>query len=458
MSNKTMHWGGVCLSGIAALGIWANTSLAKVSESEAAKLGKTLTPLGAEMAGNADGSIPAWTGGITTPPAGYSPGMFHLDPYADDAVLFTITAANADQYRSMLSDGQVAMLERYPDTWKMDVYPTHRSAAYPQSIYDAAMANATTAELTGDGNGIKNAGEGAPFPIPQNGAEVVWNHLVRYRGETTIHKLGQVAPTAGGSYTIVNLDESVFWKYAQPGSRVETIGNRLAYFLQTVTSPARLAGSILLVHETLNQDTEPRKAWVYNPGQRRVRRAPNVAYDNPGTASDGQRTSDQLDLFNGAPDRYNWELKGKREMYIPYNAYALHSDKLKYDDIIKAGHVNPQHLRYEKHRVWVVDGTTKEGTNHVYARRTFYVDEDSWQIVMVDQYDGRGQIWQFSEAYCINYYDQPLFWDTLQCHYDLQNGRYLAYGLNNEGVIEKFNEPMDEGDFTPEALRRAGRR
>lgn len=431
---------------------------AKVSSSEAAKLGGELTPVGAETAGNADGSIPAWDGGITTPPSGYQPGDFHVDPYANDQPLATITAENVDNYRDVLSPGQIAMFERYPDTWSMKVYPTHRSASYPQRIYDAIAANATTAELVDGGNGVGNCGEGVPFPIPQSGVEVVWNHLLRFRGESVSRKLGQVAPTSGGSYTMVMIDDSVLWKYMLPGSTVGSINNRLGLFLQRVTSPARLAGSILLVHETLDQTKEPRKAWVYNPGQRRVRRAPNVAYDNPGTAADGQRTSDQLDVFNGSPDRYDWTLVGKKEMLVPYNCYALHSPELKYDDIIQTGHINPEHLRYEKHRVWVVDGKVKDGTSHVYARRTFFIDEDSWQILVADQFDARDEIWRVSEAYVINYYDQPLIWDTLQVHYDLQNGRYLAFGFNNEGNIEEFDLDLKEADFTPEALRREGRR
>lgn len=225
-----------------------------------------------------------------------------------------------------------------------------------------------------------------------------------------------------------------------------------------MTRPPRLAGRILLVHETLNQAKEPRKAWLYNPGQRRVRRAPNVAYDNPGTASDGQRTSDQLDMFNGAPDRYNWELVGKREMIMPYNTYRLHSDQVSYDDIVHPGHINPDLVRYELHRVWVVDAVLKEGTSNIYSRRTFYLDEDSWQVLAVDQYDARGQLWRYSEAYCINFYEQPLFWDTLQCHYDLQNGRYLAFGLKNEGPMLEFGLGVSSADFTPESLRRRGRR
>ena len=49
----------------------AGSAFAAVSPEQAAELGKTLTPMGAEMAGNADGSIPAWdpTGGPV--PAGF---------------------------------------------------------------------------------------------------------------------------------------------------------------------------------------------------------------------------------------------------------------------------------------------------------------------------------------------------------------------------------------------------
>ena len=431
---------------------------ARVSEAEAAKLNNELTPLGAIRAGNAEGTIPAWEGGITTPPAAYTPGSHHPDPYSDDQPLFTITAENLDAYRDKLSPGQIALFERYPETWYMKVYPTRRSAAYPQRIYDASVANATRAELTEDGNGVVNAVNASPFPIPQNGLEVIWNHFLRYRGQSFQRRYGQATPTASGAYTMVEIEERVLHAYGQEGATLESINNRLAYFLQEVKAPPRLAGEILLVHETLNQKLEPRNAWTYNPGQRRVRRAPNVAYDNPGTASDAQRTNDQLDMYNGAPDRYTWGLQGRREMYIPYNAYRLHSDQVKYADIVRAGHVNPELLRYELHRVWVTDATLKEGTSHIYARRTFYLDEDSWQAAVIDCYDKRGQIWRVSEAHVINYYEMPLVWETLLCHYDVQNGRYQAIGLNNEGEIDKFDIPLSVDQFSPTALRSMGRR
>ena len=340
----------------------------------------------------------------------------------------------------------------------MPVYRTRRTASLPPRIYDRTIANATTAMLTEDGNGVMNAAEGIPFPIPKNGLEAIWNHLLRYRGKSLRRTSGQASPTANGAYVMVRLDEDVLWAYQQPGATTATIDNMLAYFLQKVTSPPRLAGNILLVHETLNQTAEPRKAWIYNPGRRRVRRAPNIAHDNPGTASDGQRTSDQLDMFNGAPDRYVWTLEGKQELYIPYNSYKLHSDRNRFDDIVKPGHINPDLTRYELHRVWVVEARLKEGTRHIYPRRTFHIDEDSWQAAIVDHYDGRDQIWRVSEAHVINYYEVPLVWTTAMTVYDLQNGRYLVNGLANEYEMIRFNVPLGREKFTPETLRQLGRR
>jgi hypothetical protein len=428
MRRKRIFW----LALLAAGALAGSLAEARVSSEEAARLGRELTPLGAIRVGNPEGTLPSWEGGIEVPPEGYRRGMHHPDPFAADQPLFTISAANVDQYASQLSPGQVAMLREYPETWRMPIYPSRRSAAYPERIYERTIANAATAELTDDGNGVAHAAEGFPFPIPQNGLEAIWNHLLRYRG-LSVHRItAQAAPTAGGAYTEVRIDEKAIFAYSQPGASIQSIDNRLGYFIQEVTAPPRLAGTIVLVHETLNQKVESRSAWTYNPGQRRVRRAPNVAYDNPGTASDGQRTADQLDMFNGAPDRYSWRLIGRKEMYIPYNNYRLHSDSLTHDQIVEAGHIDPEYTRYELHRVWQVEATLKSGTSHIYKRRSFFLDEDSWQIVVADHYDNRDEIWRVAEAYTINYYENPSLWETLMCSYDLQNGRYLAFGLNNQ--------------------------
>ncbi|MFK5927260.1 MAG: DUF1329 domain-containing protein [Desulfuromusa sp.] len=435
----------------------AGQSFAAISAADAARLGNDLTPVGAEKAGNSDGTIPAWDGGITAPPAGYEKGMHHPDPYAADKIQVTITAANMEQYKDKLTVGHQMLLKTY-DSFKMNIYPTHRSAASPQRIYDMTKQVSQTAELINNGDGVTGTVNGIPFPIPKSGIEVLWNHMLRYRGDAVARKIAQAPTTRGGSYTLVKFEDEMSLIYSHAGMTEEKLDNRILLFRQEVKAPARLAGNVLLVHETLNQIKEPRAAWVYNPGQRRVRRAPNVAYDNPGTASDSLRTSDQFDMFNGAPDRYDWKLVGKKEMYIPYNSYLLHSDKLKYKDILTPLHLNPDYLRYELHRVWVIEATLREGSRHLYKKRTFYVDEDSWQIMVADNYDNRDQLWRVSEGHSINYYEVPTFWTTLEVHYDLQSGRYLALGLDNESEMYDFDIKRSDKDYSPGALRRAGRR
>jgi len=441
-----------------ALGLVLTAStLRAASAADAARLGKDLTPLGGEMAGNADGSIPAWNGGILTPPAGYKVGDHHPDPFAADQPLYTVTAANAAQYESKLTPGTLALLKAYP-TYKLVVYPTRRSASNPQRVYDATRKNATSARLTAGGNGITGAILGIPFPLPADGLEAIWNHLTRYRGVAAARHPDQAAVERGGGYQIVKFEDEFLFNYVRPDMTAAELEkeNTLVFYKQAAVAPARVVGNILLAQETMDQVKEPRRAWVYNAGRRRVTRAPNVAYDNPGTNADGQRTSDQFDMFNGAPDRYDWKLVGKKEMLVPYNAYKLHSDKLKTSDILKPGHINQDLARYELHRVWVVDATLKPGTSHLYARRTFYIDEDSWQILAVDQYDARGALWRISEAHCINYYEAQTFWSTLEVHHDLQNGRYLAFGLDNENAMYDFNLKRTPADFTPGSLSRDG--
>ncbi len=444
----------VCLS------IASGVTIAKVSPEQLAKLGTSLTPVGAEKAGNAEGTIPEWKGGITKAPQGYKVGDFHPDPYASDKKLLTITSKNLSEHKDKLSAGQLALFKAYPATFKMDIYPTHRSASYPQHVYEQTRLNAGRTELADGGTGLNNAAVGFPFPIPQSGIEVIWNHTVRYRGESVARRTGQVTPLRGGSYTLVKFQEQFDLLYNKKGTQPEDLAksNMLFYFKQKVTSPARLAGTALLVHETLDQVKEPRQAWTYNTGQRRVRRAPNVAYDAPGTAADGLRTTDDFDMFNGAPNRYDWKIIGKKELYIPYNNYKLHSGSVKYSDIVKPGHINPSLVRYELHRVWVVEANLKQGTRHQYKKRVFYIDEDSWQIATTDIYDSRDELWRVGMAHAINYYEVPTLWSTLDVYHDLKSGRYLALGLDNEDSVYDFSVKLSKKDFTPAALRRAGKK
>lgn len=448
----------IALSACIGLAIGISQAHAGAKPDEVNRLQNDLTPVGAERAGNEAGTIPAWEGGILEPPAGYEPGDHHQNPFSDDQPLFRIDGTNYQEYEVNLSPGQMAMFQRYPDTYFMDVYPSRRSASFPQRTYDMTAENGKTGELAEAGEGVLSVAEGFPFPFPESAEELIWNHKLKYKGIGGVRYNNQVAPTVDGSYSVVKLREELLGLYYKEGLTLDDIDNILLYFFQEVEAPARLAGNILLVHETLNQVEQQRQAWIYNPGQRRVRRAPNVAYDNPGTASDGLRTNDMTDMFNGALDRFDWELVGKREMYVPYNSYEVHSGELDYDDIVRPGHLNPDLMRYELHRVWVIEARLKDGMRHINSRRTMYLDEDSYQIMLVDHYDNRDQLWRFSEAHSINYYDVPTFWSTVESHHDLQSGRYVAVGLDNQDPVNTFNVELSPAQFTPQALRKRGRR
>ena len=451
--NSKTSWAALAVGAALAM-----PAAAELSAADVAKLGNTLSPIGAEKAANAAGTIPAWDGGVTRVASGYKPGGSYPDPFTADRALFTIDQTNVDKYKDNLSPGEMAMIKKYPD-YKMVVYPTRRSASFPACHYAETRECAAKAKLSAGGNGVTGCSGGIPFPIPKDGNEAIWNTLLRYSGDTFAQNWAQAAVTRTGDYALVKFEYEYDFSYGNCSKPVpQREANKKLNYLQSTTAPARLAGQILLVHETVDQAKEPRSAWTYNPGQRRVRLAPNVAYDNPGTAADGLRTNDDFGMFNGATDRYDWKLVGKREMYVPYNSYRLSDPALKYGDVLKPGHINQDLARYELHRVWVVDSTLKAGTSHIYARRTYYIDEDSWAILLIDKYDGRGDLWRTAEFHNENWYNVPMFFGTVEVHNDLQSGRYIAMGLRNEEKL--IYEPIKRspGDYTPNNLRGTGTR
>jgi len=428
---------------------------AKVDSTQAARLGQDLTPLGGERAGNAAGTIPAWDGGLAQPPANYQPGMHHPDPYSADAPLYQVNSQNLAQYQAQLPAGLKALLEKNPDYF-LRVFPTRRSAAAPQRIYDATRFNAQTAELISGGNGVDGTAAGIPFPLPKTGQEVIWNHIMRYRGDQISFVTNQAAVLSNGAYNLLKLERDIYFLYGREGVSPQDLDNTLFYYKYKVVAPAKLAGSALVVQETLDQVLAIRKAWRFNRGERRVRRLPMLAYDTLQPDSNGMATADQVDSYNGAPDRYEWTLVGKQEMLVPYNSYAVHQKGIPYDNILRSNTVNPDLLRYELHRVWVVEAELRKGFSHPYAKRRFYIDEDSWQILAADLYDKSGELSGVQESHPISYYDVPMFGSTLETIYDFKGKRYFVDGLDNNEPMYNFNAKLGPRDFTPQALRREG--
>ena len=440
---------------VAACAALASGTRAEVSEAEAARLDGDLTPLGAERAGNAAGTIPAWTGGITAPPPGFVAGEREIDPYADDALQYTISADDIDAHADVLSDGQMALLRAHPETWRINVYPTRRSASFPDWVYAAVRENATRARVVLEGKGsVQRARVGPPFPIPQSGVEVIWNHNLRWRGARVARTDGSAALTRTGGYRVVLSEQLIGLPYCaqRPDAFGKEFPNVLLALRSMVFAPARLAGNATLAIEPIDQTSVARKTWNYSRDLRRVFRNPWQGYDFPAQFSDGLRTVDDFWLFNGPPDRYDWKLLGKRELLIPYNAYRLHSGDVGPAQILGIHHIEPSLARYELHRVWVVEATKKPGAKHLYARRVFYLDEDSWQIAVAESYDAQGRLWRVNEAHALNYYEVPVLWSTLEVFHDLLADRYLVMGLDNERRTYRFTEGSDPREFSPNAL------
>ncbi len=443
---------------VAATTVLISPLAAKVPQQQIDRMEADLTPLGSQRSGNKDGSIPAWTGGLASPPAHVKvvAGQHLPDPFAADKPLLRIDASNMDAHKDMLTVGQMALMQRFP-TYFMEIYPTRRSCALPQYVYQAAKSNAAVGELVADGNGVSKSIMAAPFPIPNNGLEMVWNHTLRYRGFKLQRRFTAIPVNQNGDNYHITVEDDAILRWSDPKyKQAEDLDNiSILYLLQT-QAPARLAGYVVLVQESLNMAVNPRNAWTYSPGMRRVRRAPTIAYDNPGTNSDGITTSDSYGGFNGAPDRFLWTVKKRSEKYVAYNNYRRVLSS--YDDLIGPQHINSEVMRYERHRVWELEANLNPNYRHLYLRRYFYIDEDTNGIVATEIYDGRGELWRVQELGGGVQYEVGICGGSGETIYDLAVGRYLAIGLTNEEGPINFNaDHLDPERYTPANIRRLGR-
>jgi hypothetical protein len=444
------------------LSLVASAAMADVPANVANRLGQDLTTMGAEKAGTESG-VGAWSGQSIDGSAllqGYDGGALP-NPYASDKILYTVTAANAGEYDSVLSVGQKALLATYPDTYKLNVYQSRRSCTYPDFVYKAAKRNAQVGKVVDDGNGISESIMAAPFPIPSSAVEIVWNHTLRYRGERVARDFNFAAPTASGDFTLTDTRDEIIFAYSDAqNARAEDLDNISIWFVAYTSAPARRAGNVVLVHETLNMAKEGRKAWTYSPGTRRVRRAPNIAYDNPVTNGDGLATSDQYDGYNGAPDRYNWTVSGKKVQLTQQNNY--NAVLTPYDQLLQKGHANADVMRYELRRQWVVEGNLKGNARHIYAKRVLRMDEDSNQMSAGEMYDGRGELWRIQEIGQAPDYrpEAHVCWTVGgEFTYDLLAGRYLGLGMKSgqpANVVTGL-ERLTKDYYTPANVRRLGR-
>jgi hypothetical protein len=426
---------------------------AAVSAEEAAKLKSELTPLGAEKAGNRDGSIPAWTGGYTIPLPGFKNGGKRSDPFASEKPLYSISVANMAQYADKLSDGTQALMKKYPQTYRVDVYPTHRTAAAPQWVYDNTFKNATSARL--EGELLKGAYGGIPFPIPKSAKEVIANHELHWRGEAWQQVFrGYVGTAAGQKVLSVEALGDFQMPYYAQGQEAKFAGDYWLIRMVNSGPPVRAGEAIT---GRLNLDQDKSATWVYLTGQRRVRKLPNACCDTPAPASSGVASFDEVDVLAGRNDRHDWKIVGKKEMLIPYNSNRMHVPG-KDSDLLLANHLNPDHVRWELHRVWVVEGTLKPGQRHQAVRARYYMDEDTWVAVLGDRWDANGQLWKTIWAHPVVMPDLPATTPQQQWGFnDLISGAWYASGVVNELPQQyKIVQRRGDGFFTPEAMAGEG--
>lgn len=450
LQNKILA--ALCLSSIMAGG-----AMASVSPEDAARLGKELTPMGAERAGNADGSIPAWDSEGTPIPAGFVQGSDnYINPYADEKPLYTVDASNWQEYSDVLSEGSKAMFEKLgADGFKMNVYPTKRGAVRPDWYYANSLKNATGATLVEDGQKVSGNLPGVPFPIPQTALEVLWNHMIRYSEPS--HQEYDVYYVSSNGKRILSTTGSSSSVYPMFENPDQEVGDTAWTMLRiNYEAPARRAGEILLVHEPGSDYTagKGRKAWQYLVGQRRVRLAPAVSFDTPNPGVAGTTTYDDSFIYNGSPERFDWTLLGKKEILVPSSNYDF-LFQTKVEDVLGDKFLSPDSIRWEKHRVWVVESNLKEGSRHLYSKRRFYMDEDSWTALTGEMYDARGNLWRVQYMYGAHLYDRKTTFAAAYGAYDLLQG---IYNLNSKPIPGKFRNGVDKKSkyFTPKGLARGG--
>ena len=433
---------------------------AGVTPEEAAELGKSLTLVGAQKAGNAEGTIPEFTGGlpVDTAPPGYTKGdAYRPNPFAEEKPRLVITGKNLAEHKDKLTAVSQELLSRFPG-YRLDVYPTHRTVTIPQAYQENTVKNATGAKIVDGGLGMENALPGIPFPIPKIGSEVMWNHAMRYNGQASRVKYDSwnvdssgtpVLASTGTSFVQYPLIDPDHYNTPAAASEVFTL------FKLYYTAPTRRVGEALMVHDSVNPILQPRKAWQYLPGQRRVKLAPDICCDTPNPATMGSSTYDDAFVFNGTLERFDWKLVGKKEMYIPYNAYKLtyEKDPLKF---LPPNYLDPDFVRWELHRVWVVEATLKTGQRHIYSKRTFYVDEDSWTALAADSYDARGELFRGTFAFSSPSWDVQANNTTTNMVYDLIGGTYNISGVYGPHFGIEYIDNLSKTQWSAQALSGSG--
>ncbi|AYH43535.1 hypothetical protein CDA09_09090 [Azoarcus sp. DN11] len=439
---------------------FAGASSAAVSPEEAKQLGATLTPFGSIKEGNKEGTIPPWTGGLKTLPSGFDPKNpgARPDPFADEKPLFSITVANMAQYADKLNEGSKALLKKYPN-YRMDIYPSHRTVNYPQYVLDKTVVNATKCTTEKDGMAInRDCAGGIPFPIPKNGVEVMWNKALKFEGHVTSgpNSQGWFVDASGKAVHMATSRTITEIVYYDP-KKQKLEGPYFWRYKGMYNAPVRRAGESQMLLDPVDSSETKRTAYTYLAGQRRVKLAPDLSYDTPAPNGGGVYNMDDASGFLGTLDRFDFKLVGKKEIYIPYNNTRTQSDPVNcsHEKMYQKDFFNPACMRFELHRVWVVEATVKQGIRHSSPKKIFYWDEDAFGPGFADSYDASGNLQRVVVSAHLPAYEIPAQVNRPFVAYDLNSGAYAANAFGpGSGVFQI--DPVNEREWAPEALQGGG--
>jgi len=339
----------------------------------------------------------------------------------------------------------------------MNIYPSRRNIQFAPEFYAAVEKNLKSCYVDEEGN-IHGYNGAIAIPTPKNGIEAIWNIRRMYVGDDAndtrcrrvVSPSGRIKKTM---WEIKVVNYGVSRIKSRPFPNPEGIFQKLR---NLTVYPADEKGVDFLAVSYMDS-SKLDDTWLFLPTLRRVRRAPSMAN---GGQLDGESTMDETGLeFRGTVPWWDWKLHGKKEMYVPYNCYDLFLPDAEDEDECWPMDINPERIRYELHRVWVVEGILKEGLTHPYSRRVSYYDEDMWQPVVADRYDKRGNLWRMYEAYG---YADPCNMMRMYIGYiymNLESGRYELFGGCRKllPTTTVYDTGLDPSDFTVQSLRKSGR-
>lgn len=408
--------------------------------------GGGLTPIGAIAAPDPDAGVGAWLPAATAPA-----DMQAL--IAADVPLAAVGGRDSGGYADFVAPGHRALLEKHPGH-RLNVYPSRRVAFFPDAISAASRGNAATARLDGH-DSIAGARLGLPFVQPRSGLEAMWNHRLRYRGDAMQLQSTMVIVGADGPGRPVTQRKVALNAYANLSARLDP--SMLFYGYRAQAGSKFSPSYLVLQHEPVRTDNERKLVWIRQESGKMLR-VPGGPQDIGTTPSQGLLLLDMYDMYGGEADygAYTWTLRGRRPLLVPYNAVALAGGAVPRAELLTPGHPDPRFLRYEVHRVWVVEATLLPRRAHLFKRRVFYLDEDSWNIVLVENYLADGTLARVQECGVV----QDFVHAIPECRpvfvHDLPGDRYLADDLLDSPADRLVNvRGLEPDDFSPAKVRQA---